>query len=330
MKEFWVRVVPWDKGLVTSAIEAGADVIWVEDGLASRVKELGVVKVASSDGDVKPSTDFEVVVVDSKEAEERALELSKSRKVVVEASDWKVIPLENLVAQSDNIYVVVRGLDDAEMALGVLEKGVKGVVLETNDPSVVKEVGRMVKRSHSALKLEEAEILEVKQVGMGYRVCVDTTELMSEGEGMLVGDKSSFFFLVHAESVENPYVAPRPFRVNAGGVHAYILAPYGKTRYLSEIETGDKVWVVNHRGEVREAVVGRSKTEVRPLMLVRARVGDVEGTLILQNAETIRLTSPDGKPLSVVKLKRGDKVLAHVTEAGRHFGVKVKENIKER
>ena len=330
MKEFWVRVVPWDKGLVTSAIEAGADVIWVEDGLASRVKELGVVKVASSDGDVKPSTDFEVVVVDSKEAEERALELSKSRKVVVEASDWKVIPLENLVAQSDNIYVVVRGLDDAEMALGVLEKGVKGVVLETNDPSVVKEVGRMVKRSHSALKLEEAEIVEVKQVGMGYRVCVDTTELMSEGEGMLVGDKSSFFFLVHAESVENPYVAPRPFRVNAGGVHAYILAPYGKTRYLSEIETGDKVWVVNHRGEVREAVVGRSKTEVRPLMLVRARVGDVEGTLILQNAETIRLTSPDGKPLSVVKLKRGDKVLAHVTEAGRHFGVKVKENIKER
>lgn len=330
MKEFWVRVVPWDKGLVTSAIEAGADVIWVEDGLASRVKELGVVKVASSDGDVKPSTDFEVVVVDSKEAEERALELSKSRKVVVEASDWKVIPLENLVAQSDNIYVVVRGLDDAEMALGVLEKGVKGVVLETNDPSVVKEVGRMVKRSHSALKIEEAEIVEVKQVGMGYRVCVDTTELMSEGEGMLVGDKSSFFFLVHAESVENPYVAPRPFRVNAGGVHAYILAPYGKTRYLSEIETGDKVWVVNHRGEVREAVVGRSKTEVRPLMLVRARVGDVEGTLILQNAETIRLTSPDGKPLSVVKLKRGDKVLAHITEAGRHFGVKVKENIKER
>ncbi len=330
MKEFWVKVIPWDKKAVTSAIEAGADVVWVEDGLASKVRELGVVKVASADGDIRPSSDFEVVVVDSKEGEEKALELSKVKKVVVEAHDWKVIPLENLVAQSDNIYTVVKGSEEAEMALGVLEKGVRGIVLETRDPSLIKEVGRIVKRSLFRLELREAQVLEIRQVGMGYRVCVDTTELMTEGEGMLVGDKSSFFFLVHAESVENPYVAPRPFRVNAGGVHAYILAPEGKTRYLSEIKTGDRVCVVNYKGEVREAVVGRSKTEVRPLMLVRACVGDVEGTLILQNAETIRLTSPEGKPISVVKLKKGDMILVYVTEAGRHFGIKVKESIKER
>ena len=165
---------------------------------------------------------------------------------------------------------------------------------------------------------------------MGYRVCVDTTEIMKEGEGMLVGDKSNFFFLVHSESVENPYVSPRPFRVNAGGVHAYILVPKGKTKYLSEISTGDSVCVVNHRGEIREAVVGRSKVEIRPLMLVRAVCEGVEGTIILQNAETIRLTNPEGKPVSVVKLKKGDRVLVHITESGRHFGVKVKESIKEK
>ena len=57
---------------------------------------------------------------------------------------------------------------------------------------------------------------------MGDRVCVDTCANMGLGEGMLVGNSSGGLFLVHAESLENPYVAPRPFRVNAGPVHAYI------------------------------------------------------------------------------------------------------------
>jgi len=43
---------------------------------------------------------------------------------------------------------------------------------------------------------------------------------------------------VHSESVENPYVEPRPFRVNAGAVHAYIMMPNGKTKYLDELQDG--------------------------------------------------------------------------------------------
>jgi 3-dehydroquinate synthase II len=38
---------------------------------------------------------------------------------------------------------------------------------------------------------------------------------------MLVGNSSAFTFLVNAETESNPYVAPRPFRINAGAVHAY-------------------------------------------------------------------------------------------------------------
>ena len=71
---------------------------------------------------------------------------------------------------------------------------------------------------------------------MGDRVCVDTCTNMGPGEGMLVGNSSGGLFLVHAESLENPYVAPRPFRVNAGPVHAYIRVPGGKTKYLGELE----------------------------------------------------------------------------------------------
>jgi len=51
---------------------------------------------------------------------------------------------------------------------------------------------------------------------------------------------------------------------------------------------------------------------------------------ILQNAETIRLTQPNGKPISVVELKKGSKVLAFLEEAGRHFGMKVDETITEK
>ena len=67
-----------------------------------------------------------------------------------------------------------------------------------------------------------------------------------------------------------------------------------------------------------------------PLMLVKARIGDKEITTILQNAETIRLTSPEGAPMSVVNLRPGDKVLVAVEESGRHFGMKIDETITEK
>ena len=67
--------------------------------------------------------------------------------------------------------------------------------------------------------------MAVRQAGLGDRACVDTCSQMEQGQGMLVGNSSGGLFLVHAESVENPYVAPRPFRVNAGPVHAYIRVP---------------------------------------------------------------------------------------------------------
>ncbi|MGB9668704.1 MAG: 3-dehydroquinate synthase II, partial [Thermosulfidibacteraceae bacterium] len=140
MKEFWIKVVPWNKKLVTSGIEAGADVILVEEGLNEKVKELGIVKTASRDGDLKEGIDYEFVLINSKEDEQKAVELSKQKIVIVDTPDWKVIPLENLVAQSDNIIAVVRTPEEAELAIGILEKGTLGILLETDDPSIVKEV----------------------------------------------------------------------------------------------------------------------------------------------------------------------------------------------
>jgi 3-dehydroquinate synthase II len=155
--------------------------------------------------------------------------------------------------------------------------------------------------------------------------------MMSMGEGMLIGSRSNFMLLVHNESVGSSFTSPRPFRVNAGAVYCYTIAPDGKTRYLSEIESGSEVWIVNKEGAARKAVVGRSKIETRPLLLFRAEIGGETGTVILQNSETIRLMTKDGRLLSVTEDKVGDEVLGYAKPAsGRHFGMEVDEYIVEK
>ena len=161
----------------------------------------------------------------------------------------------------------------------------------------------------------------------------DTLSLLKRGQGMLVGNSSAFTFLVHAETEHNEYVAARPFRVNAGAVHAYARLPHDKTCYLGELTAGQEVLIVGADGQTTVATLGRVKIEVRPMLLIEAEVrgpqGTQRGAVFLQNAETIRLTAPDGTPLSVVSLKPGDTVLCRTDEAGRHFGMRIQEEIRE-
>jgi 3-dehydroquinate synthase II len=146
---------------------------------------------------------------------------------------------------------------------------------------------------------------------------------MTTGEGLLIGCQSAGLFLVEAEVYENPYVQPRPFRVNAGAPSNYTLASLQNTQYLSELKAGDEVLIVNREGKVRRTNVGRAKIEFRPLFLIEAEVEGAKIKVILQNAETIRLVTVDGsKP--VTELKAGDEVLVHMAaRGGRHFGVSV-------
>jgi len=53
-------------------------------------------------------------------------------------------------------------------------------------------------------------------------------------------------------------------------------------------------------------------------------------SVILQNAETIRLTRADGRPISLVDLKVDTEVLVCRERMGRHFGVQIDETILER
>jgi len=328
MKKFWVDLREWNKEIATTAIESGADALVVEH--AETVKRLGRITTIAPDGDLKPGAGVIECTITDKASENAAVQAAKHAWVIVMTSDWTIIPLENLVAQSDRIIAGVKSVREAELALTILERGVQGILLQTNDPAVVKEVAGLIKAQTGTVNLIPFTVTAIRQVGMGDRVCVDTCSMLSDGEGMLMGNTSSAMLLVHAETLENPYVAPRPFRVNAGAVHAYILLSDGRTAYLSDIAIGGQVLVANETGAARTAIVGRTKIERRPLLLVEAEAGSVRVSLILQNAETIRLVKEGGGAVSVVDLAVGDHILGCALEGGRHFGMAVKETILEK
>ena len=330
MRKIWVKVDPWDKQIVTTALEGGADGIMVPKGYSEKVKELGRIETISEDGDLILGEDVVFFTIKSGEDEEEIAKLSQNKKVVLQCSDWTIIPLENLIAKGADVIAQVYNVEEAQTAFGILEKGVRHILFHTTNAMELKKALSLLRAEEDKTPLEEAEIVEVTPIGMGDRVCVDTCTSMTIGQGMLIGNSSSALFLVHSESVSNPYVAPRPFRVNAGPVHAYTRVPGGKTRYLSELSAGDQVLITDFQGNTTAGSVGRLKIEKRPLMLVKAVVGGNQVTTILQNAETIRLTDPKGKPVSVVSLKPGDKVLVAIEESGRHFGMKIDETITEK
>ncbi len=370
----WIKAdsEAWDenKPRITTGLESGADCIFLDAGDVQKVRELGNIKIAApevnadivvvgkgneGDGTMKLPSDFAhsddilkarrlakegktvagYVIIMNKKYEEFAVELGKTCDyLVVIGTDWKVIPLENLIAglQKLDVEIIagVRDSEEAKLALLTLEHGSDGVLLDTADLSEIKKVMAIRDRSGiEKIPLTKAKVTKVKPVGMGDRVCVDTASLMVPGEGMLIGSQSNGLFLVHSESEESPYVAARPFRVNAGAVHAYIRVGE-KTRYLSELASGDDVLIVDREGETRPAVVGRVKIERRPMMLVEAEANGTRIKTLLQNAETITLVGSDGRPVPVTALKEGDEVLVYFEDTARHFGIKIEETIIEK
>ncbi|MBU0761978.1 MAG: 3-dehydroquinate synthase II [Candidatus Altiarchaeota archaeon] len=342
MKEVWVKAggdSPWDsrKTRVTNALETGVSTVWVNKEDIEKTRKLGNIRVISDaeSADLILNKNVSYTVISDKKTEEKVVKDGKTYEYVAfKATDWKVIPLENIIAglQKENakIIVEVTSFDEAKTVLETLEVGADGVLVDADEKAVKKIQGYVESLSSEKVEVVEVEVTNVKSVGMGDRVCIDTCSMFNLGEGMLVGSQSNGLLLVHSETLQSEYVAARPFRVNAGPVHAYTMVPGGKTRYLSELSAGDEVLAVDTEGNTRTMIVGRVKIEKRPLILVEAVKDGKTVKSLLQNAETINLVSSDKKPVSVVKLKKGDKILAYLEEGGRHFGMKVKESINEK
>ncbi|OBQ54542.1 3-dehydroquinate synthase II family protein [Halodesulfovibrio spirochaetisodalis] len=322
MKKVLFASVPFNKDHVTLALESGVDGIIVPEKNVDGVASLSRCTVLAAES-------MPVLTLTEKSVEEEAAERLKKGEQIIIGHGWEIIPIENLLAQSDNVLVEANTTEEAHLAFGILERGVDGIVVTADGITQLKQIVAECKLSMGTVDLVPATVTEVRASGLGHRVCVDTLSVLKRGQGMLVGNSSAFTFLVHAETESNEYVAARPFRINAGAVHAYTQLPHDKTTYLEELASGDEVLIVNHDGSTSIAVIGRCKTEVRPMLLIKAEVNGVEGAVFLQNAETIRVVDTKGTPISVVNLKKGDEILVHTDVAGRHFGMRIEEEIKE-
>ncbi|WP_049923208.1 3-dehydroquinate synthase II [Halopiger djelfimassiliensis] len=253
---------------------------------------------------------------------------------IVVGEDWTIIPLENLIArigEETDLVAGVTSAEEAKTAFETLEIGADSVLLDSDDPDEIRETVEVRDEAErESLELEYAEVLDVERVGSADRVCVDTGNLLEHDEGMLVGSMARGLVFVHAETAESPYVASRPFRVNAGAVHAYVRTPDGGTKYLSELQSGDEVQIVDTDGHTREAIVGRVKIEKRPMFRVALETDDGDRVeTLLQNAETIKVATAEGRT-AVTDLEAGDELLLYYEDTARHFGEAVEESIIEK
>ncbi|MBE6494231.1 MAG: 3-dehydroquinate synthase II [Methanosphaera stadtmanae] len=344
------------KEAIIDALESGFEYIMDFDN-ADTIKELGNVNIISDKDnaditlvgynekttiqDIRKaqSTGKEVaayIEINNKEDEKLASEFGTvADYIILKGKNWKVIPLENIIAslqkESSKIIVDVPNYEEAKLALETMEVGSDGVLLSSNDGDQIRKLGKLIEAvSQEKYELQKATVTKIQSVGIGDRVCVDTCSMMEIGEGMLVGSYSSGLFLIHSETLESEYVASRPFRVNAGPVHAYVMTPENKTRYLCELEAGDEIITINSEGLAKKAIVGRVKIEKRPLLLIEAEYDNVKLRTLVQNAETIRLVNDNKQPVSVSDLKVGDTVLAYFSPEARHFGMAIEEDILEK
>ena len=338
MKELWLEIAqnasPAEKDNLLKLANEACDVI-LEDTKAhnsSSKCDICILNNFDEDNLIRLKRESKKVAlkitIKGKEDENTAVKAAElsTDYIILNCLDWRVIPLENLIARTrgkSKLIAEVSNAEDARLVLEALELGTDGVLLKTSDSNELTKTAGIVRKQTPKIELVTAKVTAVKQIGTGARVCVDTCDLMASGEGILVGCQSAGLFLVEAEVHENPYVQSRPFRVNAGSLSMYTLASLQNTRYLSELKAGDEVLITNREGNVRKANVGRAKIEVRPLILIEAEAEDKKIKAILQNAETIRLVTVGGsKP--VTELKAGDEVLVYLApKGGRHFGVSV-------
>ena len=278
-------------------------------------------------------------------------------EIADEGKCWKMIPVENLVAfarqAGTKLAVRVQNEEDVLGLARSLELGVDALCVSYNAPHSLWQAVLQAKKERNEQQRElhlevppfdepkkqtEAEIISARCCKLSSRnegpaisvladrVCIDFVQLLQPTEGCWIGSSAKTMALVLSEASPSVFVPSRPFRVNAGPVHSYVLMSDGKTtKYLCELQAGDHVLVYNCRSNTSRSVpVGRLKMELRPCVVVglesasakasykddasdngdgtAAKAVCYDAQVLLQQAETVRLGTQNGDSVSLADL----------------------------
>ena len=289
----------------------------------------------------------EIIKVSGANGQDKARSLVGSVNwILLEFEDWSMIPIENIIAactgSPTKIAALIRTPAEAQGAAFALEIGVDALVVDLNQDMInAASIAKSQRGEHlesiddisetENIELQPLMITEIKSGGVCDRYCIDLTSLLEIGEGMLIGSSSSCMALIHGETIASNYVPSRPFRVNAGPPHAYIVMANRTTKYLSELKAGDEVLIVSDSHTCKSATIGRLKIERRPMLLFSMKnTNDKEAQLFVQQAETVRLVTPQRKLRAVTDLSIGEQILGWSNSDARHIGIAVLSEVVER
>lgn len=285
-----------------------------------------------------------ITIKDGKSQSEARSVIGLIEWLVLDFTDWSMIPLENLIAAAQGSGTKIAACIDeklqAQGAAFALQTGVDALVVkeEILEEALIAKSQRgevestiLIEKSSDSIQLENLTITSVEEGGTGDRVCIDLTELMVKGEGMLTSSTTQSMALIHSETIESTFVPTRPFRVNAGSAQSYVRMADGSTRYLSELKAGDEILVVSSNGECRGATIGRVKIERRPFILFKwMDENHNEGVAFIQQAETVRLVGIDRETIPITELEIGDVILGASDDKSRHIGRAIDGRLEER
>jgi 3-dehydroquinate synthase II len=312
-----------------------------------------------------------VVVSSSSSTDDSSSSLSKP---------WQMIPAENIVSASHStgtkLAFCVHRAEDVSGLANALELGVDALCVSTKsgdaDPDLwraafgarrertTRAAAAATPTSAEGASTPAPEIVvgscwrrDTQGTVLADRICVDLVQKLKPEEGCWVGSSAKTMALVLSEAAVSSFVPTRPFRVNAGPVHSYILLGDGATtKYLSELRPADAVQVYNARtNSSRVVAVGRLKEEIRPCVLVELDTTTTttttpppnqpsRGQVFLQQAETVRLAQPSGTFLRVTDLKaqsdgngvnvERNSILLRTMTTGTHVGKVYTGKVEER
>ena len=309
--------------------------LWLEGEQSSDFAKRADRVWKTSDNDVA------VVQLDDFHGQDEAISLvGMIDWILVRCSDWTMIPLENIVASAagsgTRIAAAISQTVELSGAAHALQHGVDALLLPADEE--LWDAAEKISGERSSVQLKEkkpeqtlvmANVTNVESGGVGERICVDLTEKLSEGEGMLIGSSANALVLIHGETIPSEFVPSRPFRVNAGAVHAYCLMADGSTKYLSELAAGDRVAIANPSNEIRSVTIGRLKIERRPFLLVHFESDNHSAQVLVQQAETVRFINEEGN-ISVTSLEKGDKIAVRLSSGMRHIGREITGEMNEK